>query len=789
MRIFFVKLAAVMVAAGLVLTGCPSTTDPANVAVTGVTVSPDTLKIGPNFKATLTATVTPGSATDKGVTWSSSDKDVTVSQTGAVTTVTTPTTVTETKTVFITVRTNDGGFEAKCTVTVDPNQTGVAVSEVQLSETSKTLNINGTFTLTATIVPKEAASGKTVTWTSDNTDIATVNKGKVTAVKAGSARITATVDEVESAPCTVTVSNPSNASVQDLLETGIDNLKGGYFDGALTSFEAAYNKDNQNTAAVVYSSLAKLASIVKDQSFRSLLSNRAGINGYPDSIDQLFSGDWMENYVTDYFLWSYYDAGQWVYWYDAGDYFFDYYKLPHQSGYYREDITLLSTERKTGRLDSYWDENTGEWVYWWEYNYSTGDGEAGYYYWNNYGQAVLVSTTERTGDLDGYYDAEQQQWGSWYAEKTPAGYYYWDETYSLVSTVQKHETDAHQRPGLGVPAWFSNTEAYKNSLSANGLKTPGTWELLLMANLLDKNSSGLNSLLDEVLSSVFGATFEAAATRAASIGYNASFTVSEDLLKDFGVWELFEGDVKIGRAELDLLFSSMRVLKASLEWVSAYDWNTNVNFLKTDWYGLDISSIPPASLPFRTNFMKDRNNGRMAQAKASYTTAINTAIAAYDSLITANSHLPPGAVNTLKEYGWIKAGLTQLRTAITSGGDFYVKEGSGSTYANTESGAMFGINLGKFFTPGQFAIDTLISAEGSGNTVAPKFFGMTDGQNGTPITATNPIDGYGMIGFELDPAPLKAVFVYGFDNFLPENKTILPLLPPDIAEQIYDLYH
>jgi hypothetical protein len=736
--------------------------------------------------ATLTATVSPANATDKSVKWTSGASDIaTVSDTGVVTAV-------ATGTAIITVTTNDGKFTDTCTVKVDSTKQGVVISEVKLSETTKTLAVNETFKLTATIVPKEADKGQTVTWTSDSTDIATVTNGAVTAVKAGSARITATVDGVESAPCTVTVNNPSSASVQDLLETGIDNLKGGYFDGALTSFEAAYNKDNKNTAAVVYSSLAKLASIVKDQSFRNLLSNRAGINGYPDSIDQLLSGDWMENYVTDYFLWSYYDAGQWVYWFDAGDYFFDYYKLPHQSGYYREDITFLSSERKTGKLDYYLDENTGEWVSWYDYNPNTGDETAGYYYWryeSGYSEAVLVSTTEKTGDLNGYYDEEQQKWGSWYAEKNPVGYYYWEETYSLVSTVQKYETDAHQRPGLGVPAWFNNTEAYKNSLSANGLKTPGTWELLLMANLLDKNSSGLNSLLDEVLSSVFGATFEAAATRAASIGYNASFTVSEDLLKDFGVWGLFEGDVNIGRAELDLLFSSMRVLKASLEWVSAYDWNTNVNFLKTDWYGLDISSIPPASLPFRTNFMKDRNNGRMAQAKASYTTAINTAVAAYDSLIIANSHLPPGAVDTLKEYGWIKAGLTQLSTAINGGTTFYVKEGSGATYTNDATNAMFGINLGKFFTPGQFAIDKLISAEGSGNTVAPKFFGMTDGQNGTPITNINQIKTYNMIGFELDPAPLKAVFVYGFDNFLPENKTILPLLPPDIAEQIYDLYH
>jgi hypothetical protein len=404
-----------------------------------------------------------------------------------------------------------------------------------------------------------------------------------------------------------------------------------------------------------------------------------------------------------------------------------------------------------------------------------------------------------------YYDDTVKTWVSWrdaedtwffeYYKVTPikSGYYYSESsydtetesytyTYKLSSTEPKYETDAQLLPGLSVPSWFNNTNAYKDSLSANGFKTPGTWELLLMANLVDRNSSGLNSLLDDVLSSVFGTAFEDAVARASLISYDDSFKVTEDILNLLGVQELFEGDVKIGPAELDLLFSAMRVLKASLQWVSAYDWDTDVSFLKTEWYDLDINNLNPANLPFRNNFLKDRNNGRMAQAKESYITAINTAIAAYDSMIAANSHLPAGAVDVLKEFGWIKDGLSKLKTAIKDGGTFYVQEGSGSTYSNSQAGAMFGVNLGKFFTPGQFAIDKLISTEGS----APKFFGMKDGQDGTAITAKDQIKQYGMLGFELTFAPLKEVVVYGFE--FPADGAI-PLFPPDIAEHLYGLYH
>ncbi|MDR2537252.1 MAG: hypothetical protein LBC46_02990, partial [Treponema sp.] len=214
----------------------------------------------------------------------------------------------------------------------------------------------------------------------------------------------------------------------------------------------------------------------------------------------------------------------------------------------------------------------------------------------------------------------------------------------------------------------------------------------------------------------------------------------------------------------------------------------DVSFLKTEWKDLDsrIDQLSPANLPFRNNFMKDRNNGRMAEAKASYITAIDTAIKAYDSLIAAK-HLPDGVVTELKKYDWIKDGLSQLKTAIGNGSRFYVKQGSGATYSNDAANALFGVDLGKFFTPGQFAIDKLVTTEGSGNTAAPKFFGIKDGKN-TPIAAKNEIKGYEMIGFELKFAPLKEVLVKGFE-FPAGDGMVIPLLPREIAEPVYGLYH
>ena len=81
------------------------------------------------------------------------------------------------------------------------------VTGVTLSETTKTIAIGEEFTLTATVAPADAAD-KTVMWTSDDSNVATVDEGKVTAVAAGTANITVTTkDGGKTATCAVTVVN------------------------------------------------------------------------------------------------------------------------------------------------------------------------------------------------------------------------------------------------------------------------------------------------------------------------------------------------------------------------------------------------------------------------------------------------------------------------------------------------------------------------------------------------------------------------------------------------------
>lgn len=165
--------------------------------VTGVSLNVNKTNLYVGGTKQLTATVTPKSASNKDVTWKSSDKAVaTVNSSGKVT-------AKATGTAVISCTTKDGSYKASCTVTVKKL---VKAKSVKLNKTSKTLYVTDNYTLKATVSPSNA-SNKGVKWKSSNKNVATVNSsGKVTAVGKGIATITCTTkDGGYTATCKITV--------------------------------------------------------------------------------------------------------------------------------------------------------------------------------------------------------------------------------------------------------------------------------------------------------------------------------------------------------------------------------------------------------------------------------------------------------------------------------------------------------------------------------------------------------------------------------------------------------
>lgn len=202
------------------------------VPVTGVEIQPsgDVLERG-NGKdtMTLTATVTPATATNRKVHWYSSDTDVAlVDESSGVVTAKGP------GTVAIVAVTDDGGKTDSRTLKVRNAVDTVTLDKYELPlKYDPQLMVGESGGLIATVIPQNSgpdyAADQSVTWEisgSNPEGVVTVSNGVVTALKTGTAKIIATsvADESrKSLPCEVTVTAavvPSNSVT--LTENGVD---------------------------------------------------------------------------------------------------------------------------------------------------------------------------------------------------------------------------------------------------------------------------------------------------------------------------------------------------------------------------------------------------------------------------------------------------------------------------------------------------------------------------------------------------------------------------------------
>ncbi len=167
-----------------------------SIYVGSITLDKTTANIEKTDNLQLTATVLPADATNKNLSWASSDKSVaTVDNNGKVAAL-------KVGTATITATTEDGGYTAACELTVFV----VGVESIEISDATLELEKGATKQLTATVLP-ENAYNKTVLWTSANESVATVdNEGNITTLQVGTTTITATTEDGGyTAACELTV--------------------------------------------------------------------------------------------------------------------------------------------------------------------------------------------------------------------------------------------------------------------------------------------------------------------------------------------------------------------------------------------------------------------------------------------------------------------------------------------------------------------------------------------------------------------------------------------------------
>ena len=171
-----------------------------------------------------------------------------------------------------------------------PVDSVIPVSSVSVSPGSLSLDINEKTGLTVTVSPSDATD-KTVTWTSDRPDVASVNDGGiVTALKEGTAIITAKAGD-KSATCTVTVVDKDKEE-QEKISREEDRLKAALIkiydamDGPnwVTTGKWDVSKPLESWDGVVWNRQYKEES----EELKLIFYDHLGVKGeFPDCFDEL----------------------------------------------------------------------------------------------------------------------------------------------------------------------------------------------------------------------------------------------------------------------------------------------------------------------------------------------------------------------------------------------------------------------------------------------------------------------------------------------------------------------
>lgn len=179
---------------------------PTNVLVTGVSLNASTVKMYVGQSYQLIHTIKPSNATNKGVTWSSSNTNVVSVSNGKIV-------GKSSGKARITVTTNDGRYSAYTDVTVinRPNSSSSSNSSSNSSSSSSSGSSSSSISSSIDIVKdmielnkgseekleyklSQDLTDSIIIWKSSNTDVAVVKNGIVTAISDGEATITATIN-------------------------------------------------------------------------------------------------------------------------------------------------------------------------------------------------------------------------------------------------------------------------------------------------------------------------------------------------------------------------------------------------------------------------------------------------------------------------------------------------------------------------------------------------------------------------------------------------------------------
>lgn len=457
----------------------------------------------------------------------------------------------------------------------------------------------------------------------------------------------------------------SSKAYKNFLNEGINLLFDQKYDEGVAKIKEAYNKE-QNDETKLYYALAEIATISTDSSVSNIMKNNFGVKNYPSTLNALINGEWLKEYK----IYVYEDV-------------YTLHEVSEDETYYCVKVSGDScdwdSDGKKYYIAALLDEDD-EWV---------SSYEHGSYYLKN------ISLDENGKYLVYVYNLPEE----------------------LKSQIQKkyllnydHEKgvlsydESTKFPDFNVPEWLKNSDRYKESL-IKSTQTSATTSLLLLGNLVECNPNGANELIDNILK-IFDGKFENAKKLAASISEGnvlvPSKVISALCLEDV----LGDSSVYVGKSELNVLISSMQILKGAFQWISSYDLSANVSSAK-DFFGENPAEVEFFRKLANTKSLKVRNSGAMETSKKTFIEAVEILENSYNYLVSSASSYPQAAKDEVARYGnVVLAAAKNLNECLKKGEIFYIpNENPFETlkWNATSSSNSFGIDMGKLFTAGYFS--------------------------------------------------------------------------------------
>lgn len=572
-----------------------------------------------------------------------------------------------------TISNSEGGkFVAEETAKLPENARKLSIKTITLQKdnnsTKQEYEVGDIFDFSglSVLVKYDDDSEKTVALNSNNAVITGFDSSKE-----GSCTVTFTYNKNSVSGSITATIKASSKEYKRLLNEGIDLLLDGKYDEGVEKIRTAYNKE-KNDETKMYYALAELATISTDESVSNILKNNFGVASYPSTLNALINGEWLKDYAeTDWTdVYTLKDS-------ENSDYDWDvFYRVSGtECSKYDDDSVAVSCVLDE---DKEWSEAYFDYGYDFYIKDIKFDENGKYLICKHYMSEAMKA---KIPDSAKEYDI------SWEKEKK-------------IAVLSKSE----KAPLFNLPDWLKDSEHYKDTL-VKSTQTASSIQILLLGNLIHCNPNGANELVDNILT-VFNEKFENAKKITASMSENSVLIPSKVISALCLDEALGDYSVRVGKAELNVLISSLQILKATFQWLSSYDLSANISSLKV-LFNDNQNNLELIRKIGTEKSLSVRNENAMAASKQTFIESIEILNNSYEYLVSSASEYPQVAKDEVKRYGnFICTAANKLKTCINDGSIFYIPaENPFETleWNATESNSSFGIDMGKLFTPGYFS--------------------------------------------------------------------------------------